>query len=109
MQKFGIGQAVHRVEDDRLTRGAGKYIDDVNLDHQCHGAFVRSPHANARILEIDKDSALSLPGVLAVYTVDDLEADGIGHVPCGADANNIDMICSQNDFKMHKIARERIS
>lgn len=90
MQKFGIGQAVHRVEDDRLTRGAGKYIDDVNLDHQCHGAFVRSPHANARILEIDKDSALSLPGVLAVYTVDDLEADGIGHVPCGADANNID-------------------
>ncbi|MEQ8312665.1 MAG: xanthine dehydrogenase family protein molybdopterin-binding subunit [Gammaproteobacteria bacterium] len=90
MQKFGIGQAVSRIEDDRLTRGAGKYIDDVQLANQSYAAFVRSPHANARILEIDKESASSLPGVLAVYTAEDLEADGIGHVPCGADANNID-------------------
>lgn len=90
MQKFGIGQAVSRVEDDRLTRGAGKYIDDVNLANQCYGSFVRSPHANARILEIDKDSVLSLPGVLAVYTAEDLEADEIGHVPCGAEVSNID-------------------
>ncbi len=90
MQKFGIGQAVSRVEDDRLTRGTGTYIDDVNLDRQSYAAFVRSPHASARIVSIDKESIASLPGVLAVITADDLEADGIGHVPCGADANNID-------------------
>lgn len=90
MQKFGIGQAVSRVEDDRLTRGSGTYIDDVNLSQQSFAVFVRSPHANARIISIDKESVAALPGVLAVFTADDLEADGIGHVPCGADADNID-------------------
>lgn len=90
MEKFGIGQAVTRVEDQRLTRGEGCYIEDINLEGQTWAAFVRSPHANARILEIDCESAREMPGVLAVYTAEDLEADGIGHVPCGADAPNID-------------------
>lgn len=90
MEKFGIGQAVTRVEDQRLTRGEGCYIDDVNLDGQVWAAFVRSPHANARILEIECESARELPGVLGIYTAEDLESDGVGHVPCGADAPNID-------------------
>lgn len=90
MEKFGIGQAVTRVEDQRLTRGEGQYIEDVNLEGQTWAAFVRSPHANALITEIDIEAAKDMPGVLGIFTGDDLEAAGIGHVPCGADAPNID-------------------
>ncbi len=90
MEKFGIGQSVTRVEDQRFTRGAGTYIEDVCLDKETVGVFVRSPHAHARIVEIDRDSVTGLPGILAVYTGEDLRADNIGDVPCGADVNNID-------------------
>ncbi|MEC8356664.1 MAG: xanthine dehydrogenase family protein molybdopterin-binding subunit, partial [Pseudomonadota bacterium] len=90
MEKFGIGQSVTRVEDQRFTRGAGTYIEDVSLDTETVGVFVRSPHAHARIVEIDRDSVTGLPGILAVYTGEDLRADNIGDVPCGADVNNID-------------------
>ena len=89
MEKFGIGQPVTRVEDQRFTRGAGTFIDDVSLDNETVGVFVRSPHAHARIVEIDKDSVTGLPGILAVYTGEDLRADNIGDIPCGADVNNI--------------------
>jgi aerobic carbon-monoxide dehydrogenase large subunit len=90
MQKFGIGQPVARVEDKRLTTGHGCYMDDVNLDGQVYAAYVRSPHANAKILSIDSEAALSLPGVLAIYTVKDLKEDGIGDVPCLAPVQNVD-------------------
>ncbi|MFL6714575.1 MAG: xanthine dehydrogenase family protein molybdopterin-binding subunit [Sulfurifustis sp.] len=86
MQKFGMGQPAARVEDRRLLTGNGRYLDDVNLDGQVWGVFVRSPHAHARIASIDTSGARSLPGVLAVYTADDLAADGIGDVPCLATA-----------------------
>src|SRR5690606_10061457 len=82
MQKFGIGQPAARVEDERFLTGRGRYLDDVNLPGQAYGVFVRSPHAHARIRGIDLDAARAMPGVLAVYTVDDLTADGIGDVPC---------------------------
>lgn len=90
MQKFGIGQPAARVEDQRLTSGHGKYIEDVDLEEQTYAVFVRSPHAHARILSIDIESAAGLPGVLAIYTVQDLKADGIGDVPCMAPAQNKD-------------------
>ena len=67
MQKFGIGQAVTRVEDHRFTRGEGQYIEDVNLENEAVGVFVRSPHAHARIVEIDKSSIEDAPGVLAIW------------------------------------------
>ncbi|MCH7817252.1 MAG: xanthine dehydrogenase family protein molybdopterin-binding subunit, partial [Proteobacteria bacterium] len=90
MHKFGIGQPVARVEDTRLTKGDGKYIDDLNLDGQAWAVFVRSPHAHAKLAAIDTDAACSLPGVLAIYTVQDLKADGIGDVPCLAAIENED-------------------
>ncbi|MEC7188979.1 MAG: hypothetical protein VXW45_11110, partial [Pseudomonadota bacterium] len=65
MEKFGIGQSVTRVEDQRFTRGTGTYIEDVSLDNETVGVFVRSPHAHARIVEIDRDSVTGLPGILA--------------------------------------------
>ncbi len=90
MQKFGIGQPVVRIEDTRLTTGAGNFIDDVNLPDQAFAVFVRSPHAHARINAIETDTALSLPGVLAIYTIEDLLAEDIGNVPCLGVVKNID-------------------
>ena len=90
MQKFGIGQPATRIEDTRLTTGQGSYIEDLNLEGQAYAIFVRSPHAHALIKKIDMDDARALPGVLAIYTVEDLKADDIGNVPCGAPAMNKD-------------------
>ena len=90
MQKFGIGQPATRIEDTRLTTGQGSYIEDLSLEGQAYAIFVRSPHAHAFIKKIDTDDARSLPGVLAIYTVEDLKADNIGNVPCGAPVMNKD-------------------
>lgn len=82
--KFGIGQAVPRTEDARLLTGGGRYTDDVSLPGQAYAAFVRSPHAFAAIGAVDASEALAQPGVLAVYTVADLDAEKIGMIPCQA-------------------------
>jgi carbon-monoxide dehydrogenase large subunit len=78
MAKFGIGQSVTRFEDVRLLKGAGRYLNDVNLPGQAHAVVLRSPHAHARIRGIDVDRALKAPGVLAVLTGADVERDGLG-------------------------------
>ena len=78
MVKFGVGQSVTRIEDDRLVTGKGRYSDDVNLDGQAYAVFVRSPHAHAKVLSIDTDDAKSAPGVIAIYTGADCEAAGLG-------------------------------
>ena len=78
MAKFGIGQAVRRVEDQRFLTGHGRYIDDINLPGQAFGALVLSPHAHARIRRIDTVKAKAAPGVLAVLTGADALADKLG-------------------------------
>ena len=83
-QKFGIGQPVRRKEDQRLLTGGGRFTDDVSVPGQLHLAFVRSPHAHARIGGVDASEALAASGVVAVYTGADLEADGIGRVETDA-------------------------
>ena len=75
--KEGIGAPLPRREDDRLLRGKGRYSDDINLPGQLYAAVLRSPHAHARIRSIDKSAALATPGVVAVLTAEDAEADGI--------------------------------
>ncbi|HSK39404.1 MAG TPA: xanthine dehydrogenase family protein molybdopterin-binding subunit, partial [Arenibaculum sp.] len=82
MSKFGFGQAVPRTEDTRLLTGQGRYTDDVVLPGQSHAVLVRSPHAHADILAIDLEEARRAPGVLGIHTGADLEADGIGPLPC---------------------------
>ena len=67
-----IGLSVKRREDRRLLTGRGHYVDDVRLPHLCHAAIVRSPHAHARILDVDARRATALPGVVAVLTIADL-------------------------------------
>ena len=83
MAKYGIGQAMVRREDQRLLYGAGQYVDDLSLPGEVFVAFVRSPHAHARIVSIDAPAARSMPGVVAVLTGADLKADGIGPLPDG--------------------------
>lgn len=63
-----VGQRVPRKEDLRLLTGQGSYVDDVVLPGMVHCAFVRSPHAKARIVAIDTTAARAWPGVHAVYT-----------------------------------------
>jgi aerobic carbon-monoxide dehydrogenase large subunit len=63
---------VRRVEDPRLVRGGGRYLDDVTLPRMLAVAFVRSPHAHARVAAIDAGAARALPGVAAVVTAADL-------------------------------------
>ena len=69
-----VGQRVLRVEDPRILTGRGKFVDDVTLPHMLHAAFVRSPFPHARILGIDIDAALAIPGVEAVFIGDDMRA-----------------------------------
>jgi aerobic carbon-monoxide dehydrogenase large subunit len=76
--KFGIGQAVRRVEDQRFLQGLGNYVDDISLPGMCHGVTVLSPHANARIKRIDVSKAKAAPGVLAVLTGADAVAEKLG-------------------------------
>ena len=76
--QFGIGQPVTRFEDPRLLRGEGRYINDLVLPRMAHLAYVRSPHPHARIVSIDAAAARAAPGVLGVFTVEDLERDGVG-------------------------------
>ncbi|MBM3547347.1 MAG: xanthine dehydrogenase family protein molybdopterin-binding subunit [Alphaproteobacteria bacterium] len=82
MTKFGIGQAVKRVEDQRLLTGTGKFVGDVNLPGQAHAYVLRSPEAHAEIVKIETSAAKEMPGVLAVLTGAELKADGVNDMPC---------------------------
>ena len=69
-----------RVEDDALVRGAGRFMDDPRLPNQAYAAFVRSPHAHARVRSVNAEAALKAKGVLAVLTAADIKAAGIGGI-----------------------------
>ena len=76
----GIAQPVRRREDVRLLTGKGRFADDVNRDGQAHAAFVRSPVAHGIIRSIDIEAVRCAPGVVAVYTGEDLTEAGVGHI-----------------------------
>ena len=88
--KFGIGQPVSRSEDPRLLTGGGNYTDDYSVSGQARAWLMRSAVAHGEIRAIDTKAARAAPGVLAIYTGADLEADGIGHLPCGMPLKNRD-------------------
>ena len=67
-----FGASVPRREDPRLLRGEGRFVDDIKLSGMLHAAFVRSPHAHARIRAIRTEPARRLPGVARVYALADL-------------------------------------
>jgi carbon-monoxide dehydrogenase large subunit len=64
-----------RLEDDRMLTGRGRYVSDWNLPGQAYGHFVRSDRAHAEIVSIAKEAALRHPGVLAVFTGEDIKGE----------------------------------
>ena len=76
-----VGQSVSRYEDPTLLRGEGCYTSDRSLPGEAHGYVLRSPHAFAKINGIDTTAAKAAPGVLAVLTGADMEADELGPLP----------------------------
>jgi len=66
-----IGKPIRRVEDDRLIRGRGRYLADLQVPGTLTAFFVRSPHAHAAIREVDVSAARAVPGVVAIFTAAD--------------------------------------
>jgi len=84
MVEFGIGQPVRRKEDLRLLTGRGQYVPDISLPNMVFAAMVRSPHAHALVRAIDSSAARSVPGVIAIFTGADFDADGRNPIPHAA-------------------------
>ncbi len=84
-----IGQPVKRVEDPRFIQGRGGYVANISLAGQSYLAVKRSPYAHARINSIDVSRAKALPGVIAIFTGQDLIDGGAGKLPCGWNVPNI--------------------
>ncbi|ACL56740.1 xanthine dehydrogenase family protein molybdopterin-binding subunit [Methylobacterium nodulans] len=83
MTASGIGAPVRRKEDQRFITGKGRYVDDFNRPGQAYAYFLRSPHAHAAIRGIDAAAARAMPGVIGVFTGEDLAADKVGGLICG--------------------------
>ncbi|MDO9277243.1 MAG: xanthine dehydrogenase family protein molybdopterin-binding subunit [Polaromonas sp.] len=79
--RFGSGQSVKRLEDDKLLIGAGQFTADVSPDDQVHVYFLRSPYPHARIVSLDIAAASAMPGVLKIVTGADLVAAGVKPIP----------------------------
>jgi len=79
--RFGSGQSVLRLEDDKLLVGAGQFAGDVSPADQVHLFFLRSPYPHARIVSIDSAAALAMPGVLKIVTGAELVAAGVKPIP----------------------------
>lgn len=79
----GIGARVLRKEDKRFITGKGRYTDDFSVAGMHYAAFVRSPHAHAKIKKIDKSAAEKMAGVEGVLDGKQLTGDGIGNIICG--------------------------
>jgi len=73
-----LGRRIKRVEDGPLLRGQGRFVDDISVPGVLHAAFLRSPHAHARLKSVDVTEARALPGVRAVFAYADLRP----HLTC---------------------------
>ncbi len=78
-----VGKSIKRVEDPRFLQGRGRYVANVQLPGMAYLAIKRSPYGHARIRGIDTSRAATLPGVLGVFTGQDLIDGGVGKMPCG--------------------------
>ena len=79
--QFGSSRTQKRLEDDRLLLGGGLFSDDRQFPNEAALVVARAPHAHARITAVDLSAARAAPGVLAVWCMDDLKADGVGFIP----------------------------
>lgn len=79
-----FGRSLRRLEDARFLAGQGRYVADLAAPGALHAAFLRSPHAHARLHRIDVGPARGVRGVRLVLTGEDLARAGLGSLPCGA-------------------------
>jgi carbon-monoxide dehydrogenase large subunit len=86
----GIGASMRRKEDHRFLSGRGHYVDDMNRPGQLYAALVRSDRPHARLVGVNAEAAKAMPGVVAVFTGADMQADGVGGLPCGWVVKNKD-------------------
>jgi carbon-monoxide dehydrogenase large subunit len=104
--RFGSGQSVRRLEDDKLLVGAGQFAGDVSPSDQVHIFFLRSPYPHARIVSLDSTAALAMPGVLSIVTGADLVAAGVKPIP-GSAFKRIDPVpCAAPERRA--LAHERV-
>ena len=82
MTETYIGYSLRRLEDARFLSGQARYVDDIDIPGQLHGIVLRSPYGHAEIEGIDTAAAAVAPGVRGVFTAADLDADGVGPLPC---------------------------
>jgi len=83
-----VGQSLRRLEDWRFLTGRGRYTDDINLPGQAFMRVVRSPHAHARVRDIDTAAARASPGVLGMFTAADLRS--LGPIPCNVQVATVE-------------------
>lgn len=107
MGKFGTGQAIRRKEDLRFITGAGRYTDDVDVSGLTHLYLLRSPYPHGVITSIDIDEAQSAPGVIAIYTAEDLTAAGIQDV-VGSDMPASSVTDAKPALRQPPLARGRV-
>src|SRR4051794_36243299 len=88
--RFGLGQPMRRLEDQRFLTGTGHYVDDEAEPGLLHAAFLRSPHGHAEIRGIDVSAARRAPGVVAVFTGEDWQAAGLKGIPVRPSINHPD-------------------
>ena len=85
-----IGQPIRRHEDVKFLTGKGRFVDDLQVRDAAHAAFVRAPHAHARIIEIHHTAAASMPGVLTIVTGQDWKDSGHGRLPMLSPVKSLD-------------------
>src|ERR687893_765859 len=83
-----VGKPIRRREDPKLMTGGGNFLDDIRLPGMSHAAILRSPVAHARIRDIDTSRAKSMPGVIGVFTGEDLAE--VNPLPCAWQAAGVD-------------------
>ncbi|MGL5114565.1 MAG: xanthine dehydrogenase family protein molybdopterin-binding subunit, partial [Beijerinckiaceae bacterium] len=88
MKKFGLGQPVRRLEDERFITGAGRYTDDIHVEGAAHAVILRSPHACASFTITDMKAAKAIKGVLGIFTAADMK--GLKGVACQAPMQTAD-------------------
>ena len=81
---------MHRFEDERLLRGTGRYVEDLDAADCLHAVFVRSPHAHARIVSFDSHAAREGVGVRGVFSGHDFLAEGVRPLPCARPTESSD-------------------
>ena len=90
MSKFGLSQPVRRVEDLRFLTGAGRFVDDINIQNQAHGFVFRSNVAHGRVIGLKVEEAKRAAGVIDVITAEELEERGANALICDIPLKNRD-------------------